>query len=263
MTSSASGFGGMAASSGSGSTTGNASTSSSTTSSSTDASSSSSDASSSVAASSSSGGATDIPFCDTTGGSQADNFDAYGSDAMFNAMGQGNGPWAEFGGGAGDVSWTSGDIRTQSPPGFLFRKTAVTMPTGGTPQCAITVKLVSLTSGNALFGLRGTMTAADPNATSIVVSESSGNYSVNAFGFSGPASITLPTTFALVARPSNILGFYLEGATWIPLQAQTSGVSVSWFQTSQAQIRFGQRDGGGSSHWDDYDVVPLPSSVAP
>lgn len=229
--------------------------------------SSSSDASSSAMASSSSGGPTDVPFCSTSMGGQTDDFDGYGSDVGFFTIGLGSGlggVWEEFASGIQDVQWENGQIRTNSPPAFLGRRAAVSLPTDALPACAITVKLSAVSGGNAAFGVIADPApgpAPDPNQTAIILDEAGGDVDVTAFGFAGPTNVPLPLTLAIVVRPGHILGFYLNGGTWTPLHAMAQGVAVSWLSTSTATIRFGHRDGGGESRWDDYDVVKLPASV--
>ena len=194
--------------------------------------------------------------------SEADDFNSYIADATFITLGEGTGPWSE-GQASNDVMWSQNEIATTNGFSFLARKMPVTLP-GANPACAITVKLVSLDGGNARFGLiENKMPPSDPNASAVVIEENTGMGYLHPFGYSylgGP--VTFPVTLGVVVTAGHLHAFFLNGSTWTPLLSMTGGAPVGWLATSSGYIRFGQRDGSGdTSHWDDYDVVPIPSTV--
>lgn len=250
-----SGMGGMASSSGAAMTSGAT----------TDAASSSSDAasSSSVGVSSSSGGPTDFPFCTNI----ADNFNGYANDGEFATMGEMFGPWGEFGNASASVLWMNpGQIQTKhesNTAAYLFTKGKFALP--ATP-CAITMKLVSVGSGDhlATFGLSN---ASFVNLqTAGITCKANGQSCVELTGFGFNAiSLTPPFTLGIVVKAAHVTALYNQGGTWtkLPSTAAPPGFDISAWAGGGVSAYAGQDTGGDHSEWDDFNILPIPLAAAP
>lgn len=248
---------------GTSSASGGPTTSSTNASSSADASSSSADASSSV--SSSSGGVTKVPFC----GQVTDDFNVYGSDGGptgFIAVGEIAGPWAEDPSATNAVRWVApGEIQTQFQMGtdaYLYTKTPI-MIGGGT--CATTVRLVDASDGFAVLGVSDGKNPTVAYAAVICKENNGSCMPLEPFGYTGnTVQIGSGIHLGIVFKNKHVFGYVDTGSGWQLLGgAPAQGHDVTTLADGPAYIYFGQQTGNATSHWDEFNVAPIPSDLVP
>lgn len=183
----------------------------------------------------------------------------------FVVLGEGTGPWTEAPLGSGQVKWVGpGEIEIQhggGKDGFLFPKAPTTI---GAATCALTVRLVDVSSDLAVFGVSDGQTPV--SFAALFCHENGGNCEpLETFNMAGE-NVSIGgggVHLGIVFHDKHAFGLFDAGSGWQVIQGTPSGgTDLTALADVPLYPYFGQAGGDSTSHWDDFNVRPIPTSVS-
>jgi hypothetical protein len=206
-----------------------------------------------------------LPFCVPL----SDDFDRYGDDMVFAAVGEQMGPWGESGNNASDVGLTPAfQIQTHEKTGYAYLHSKNGFAIGPT-TCAITVRLVApgANAHDSGFGIGNAATNSTNYA--FIMCNNAALGVCHGLGFVGNAGADVDASSGLdlgivVKDGTKLFAMFDDGTGWQLVSNQPAeGTSAPMLLGGLVYPAFGQFSGDATSLWDDFDVRSIPAAAVP